>query len=274
MKILVTNDDGVNAEGLRVLVRELVKIAQVTVVAPDSERSAIGTAVTLLQPLRAKQVEPAAPGVPTWAIDGTPSDCVILGLGKLIPDKVDLVISGINPSTNLGEDVHISGTVGAALQGYFRGLPALAVSVAHPSRDKNLSSDSSLESQFGLETAARVAAMLAIKMDGDKSTKVFLNVNVPSKPLAGVLGAKITRLARASHINTVEEENRGQSKQYRLVRARVTNTGEGTDIRAVEQGYVSLTALYTSFLDKPPQRFLHKLCNELDNELAKSRISA
>lgn len=258
MKILVTNDDGIRAESLWILVRELVKNAQVTVVAPDGERSAIGTAVTLLHPLHVVEVPAPVKAVKAYAIDGSPSDCVILGLGKLIPDKVDMVVSGINPSTNLGEDVHISGTVGAALQGYFRGLPALAVSVAP--KDKT-----------GLETAARVAAMLALKMGGNNPQKVFLNVNVPDMALGELAGAKITRLARSSHINTVEEENHGHLKQYRLVRARLTNTGDGSDIQAIEQGYVSLTALYTSFLDKPPQRLLHKLCNELNHEIIKVR---
>ena len=261
MKILVTNDDGVRAESLWRLAGELVKIAQVTVIAPDRERSAIGTAVTLLKALHAVEIEPLLAGVKTYAIDGSPSDCVILGLGKLIPDKVDMVVSGINPNLNVGEDVHISGTVGAALQGYFRGLPALAVSAP-------------LDSRFGLESAARVAAMLAPIMAGNQPQKIFVNLNVPDLPLSEVAGVKITRLARSSHINTVEEENDGHIKQYRLVRSRLTDNGENTDIQAIESGYISLTALYTSFLDKPPQRFLHKLCGELDHELATNRKSA
>ncbi|MGD0795788.1 MAG: 5'/3'-nucleotidase SurE [Dehalococcoidales bacterium] len=260
MKILVTNDDGVHAEGLWALVSELAKSAQVTVVAPDGERSAIGTAVTLFQPLHAVETQSPVAAVRTWAVDGSPSDCVILGLGKLIQDKVDMVVSGINPNLNLGEDVHISGTVGAALQGYFRGLPALAIS-APP------------ESRTGLESAARVAALLAARMAGPTPHKIFLNVNVPDGPLSGVAGVKITRLARSSHINTVEEGDDGQRKQYRLVRARLTNTGDNTDIQAIEQGYISMTALYTSFLDKPPQRLLYRLCSELDHELIKNRKS-
>jgi 5'-nucleotidase len=260
MKILVNNDDGVRAEGLWTLVEELVKIAQVTVVAPDSERSAIGTAVTLFQPLHAKEAESLVTAAKAWAIDGSPSDCVILGLGKLIRDRVDMVVSGINPNLNLGEDVHISGTVGAALQGYFRGLPALAVSAPPDSR-------------IGLESAARVAAMLAEKMAGHTPQRVFLNVNVPDRPLSAVAGVKITRLARSSHINTVEEENQGHLKQYRLVRARRANTGDSTDIQAIEQGHISLTALYTSLLDKPPQRLLHRLCSELTHEIVRNRKS-
>lgn len=181
------------------------------------------------------------------------------------------MVSGINPSLNLGEDVYISGTVGAAMQGYFRGLPAIAVSVAHPSRDRSSAAGLHTASETGLETAARVVAALAPKIGGASPRKIFLNVNVPDRPLASLSGVRITRLALSSHINTVEEKDDGQRKQYRLVRARLTNTGDGTDIQAIEQGYVSITALYTSLLDKPPQRVLHRLCNELDHELTKSR---
>jgi 5'-nucleotidase len=260
VKILVTNDDGVRSDGLWTLVRELIKIAPVTVVAPDGERSGIGTAVTLFQPLHVVEAESLVAMVKAYAIDGSPADCVILGLGKLIEGKVDMVVSGINPNLNLGEDVHISGTVGAALQGYFRGLPALAVS-APP------------ESRQGLESAARVAVMLVARMAGGTPQKVFLNVNVPDMPLSAVAGVKITRLARSSHINTVEEETQGHLKQYRLVRARLANTGDSTDIQAIEEGNISITALYTSLLDKPPQRLLHRLCNELHHELERNRKS-
>jgi 5'-nucleotidase len=257
MKILITNDDGIKAEGLWALAAALKYIADITVVAPDSERSAIGTAVTLFAPLRVKQVEAPLAGVTALAVDGSPSDCVILALGKLIGDKVDMVVSGINPNLNLGEDVYISGTVGAAMQGYFRGLPALAVSAPPDSR-------------YGLDTGARVAAILARKMADSGPARIFLNVNVPDLPVKDIKGVKITRLARSSHINTVEEENHGRLKQYRLVRERIPAAGsEGTDIEAIVGGYVSITPLYTSLLDKPPQRLLKKLCHELEQEIKK-----
>jgi 5'-nucleotidase len=260
MKILVTNDDGVRSEALWMLVKELVKIGEVTLVAPDGERSAIGTAVTLFQPLHAAEAESPVAGVKAYAIDGSPSDCVILALGNLIKDKVDIVVSGINPNLNVGEDVYISGTVGAALQGYFRGLPALAVSAPPGSRQ-------------GTESAAQIAAMLAARMAGDTPQKVFINLNVPDRSLSEMAGLKITRLARSSHINTVEEGNDGGRKQYQLVRSRLTNTGDNTDIQAIEQGYASITALYASLLDKPPQRFLLRLCHEINHELEKNRKS-
>jgi 5'-nucleotidase len=254
MKILVTNDDGIQAEGLWTLVRELQKIASVTVVAPDGERSAIGTAVTLFQPLHAQEVCAPVEGVTAYAIDGSPSDCVILALGKLIGEKVDMVVSGINPGLNLGEDVYISGTVGAAMQGYFRGLPALAVSAQ----------------SVGMNTAAWTAARLVEKMAANDPTRIFLNMNAPDLPLKEIHGVRITRLARSSHINSVTEDNNDQHKQYRLVRERVTESGsDGTDIQAVDQGYISITPLYMNLLDKPPQRLLKKLCTELTHELKK-----
>lgn len=254
MKILVTNDDGILAESLWVLVQELQKIARVTVAAPDGERSAIGTAVSLFQPLHVEEVRPPVAGVTAYAVDGSPADCVILALGKLIEGNVDIVVSGINPNLNLGEDVHISGTVGGALQGYFRGLPALAISAPPDSRT-------------GLESAARVAARLAQKIAANP-TRIFLNINVPDRPRDEIRGVRITRLARSSHINTVAEDNHGPKKQYRLVRERLTEAGDdGTDIQAIEQGNISLTPLYTSLLDKPPQHLLKKLCADLLQEL-------
>lgn len=257
MKILVTNDDGIKAEGLWMLVGELQKIAPVTVVAPDGERSGIGTAVTLFEPLHVEEINAPLAGVPAYTIDGSPSDCIILALGKLVKDGVGIVVSGINPNLNLGEDVYISGTVGAAMQGYFRGLPALAISAPPGSR-------------VGLEASARVAAILVKKMMADQPARIFLNVNVPDLPFEKTRGVKITRLARASHINTVEENEAGTRKQYQLVRERLPEAGsDGTDIQAIMQGDISITPLYTSLLDKPPQRLLKKLQTDLLNELKK-----
>jgi 5'-nucleotidase len=257
MKILVTNDDGIKAEGLWALAGELRKIAEVIVVAPDGERSGIGTAVTLFQPLHAEEADSPVEGVTTYTIDGSPSDCVILALGKLVRDGVAMVVSGVNPNLNLGEDVYISGTVGAAMQGYFRGLPALAVSAP-------------LNSQVGLITGARVAAIMAQKLMSEHPTKIFLNVNVPDLPLKEVRGMKITRLARSSHINSVEENVEETQKQYQLVRERLPAAGsDGTDIQAIMQGNISITPLYASLLDKPPSRLLKKLQTDLLNELKK-----
>jgi len=256
MKILVTNDDGILSDGLWILVRELKNIARVTVVAPDREQSAIGTAVTLRQPLRIQKTKPLVPGVAAYSIDGTPSDSVILALGKLIKGKVDVVVSGINQGSNLGEDVHISGTVGAALQGYFRGFPAMAISAPR-------------ENTKCLDTAARVAAILATKIVATSlPTKILLNVNLPDLPPPEINGVKITRLARESHINTVEEGNQGRQKYYWLVRERINEaTDNSTDIWAVERGNISITPLYTNHSDMPPRHILDSLCSGLLQQL-------
>ncbi len=256
MKILVTNDDGIFADGLRALVEELRKIGRVTVVAPDREQSAVGTAVTLWQPLRTRKLAPMAPEVETYSVDGTPSDSVILGLAKLTENGIDMVISGINQGHNLGDDVHISGTVSAALQGYLHGYPSIAVSTAR-------------ENTRHLEAAAKVAAFVAQKIASDSlPSNIFLNVNLPNLPLTDIERAQITQLAAESHINTVEERHDDQGKYFQLVRQSLNKTaGENTDIRAMEQGNISITPLATSLACGPTSPALDDLCADLSRTL-------
>jgi len=243
MTILVTNDDGILAEGLWVLANELKKIAHVVVVAPDREQSAIGTAVTLRQPLRVRRVRPVVPEVDTYSVKGTPSDCVILALSTLIEDKIGMVISGINQGANLGDDVFISGTVAAALQGYFRGLHALAISVE------------AVSSHY-LDTAAGLATQLVKWLDSSAvANNVFLNVNLPDLPLAEIKGVKVTRLASQTHIDTAREGNDGKGKYYWLVRHRTDkSTDNQTDMWAIGQGYISITPLHADLFNRsvPP----------------------
>jgi len=252
MMILVTNDDGILADGLWVLAKELKNIAQVVVVAPDREQSAIGTAVTLRQPLRAHRIRPVVPEVDTYSIEGTPSDCVILALNKLVKNKIDMVISGINQGANLGDDVLISGTVGAALQGYLRGLPALAISIE------------AVDSHH-LDTAARLAALL-VKWLGSSAVpnNVFLNVNLPNLPLADIRGIKITRLASGFHTDTVEEGNDRKRQYYWLVRRKTDKVADNqTDVWAVEQGNISITPLHANLLNRLAPAIPGNLCSEL-----------
>ncbi|MFC2002215.1 5'/3'-nucleotidase SurE [Chloroflexota bacterium] len=256
VRILVTNDDGVLSEGLWTLVRELQNIARIIVVAPDREQSAVGTAVTLRQTLRVQKITPVVPEIETYSVEGTPSDSVILALGKLIKNKIDLVISGVNQGLNLGEDVHISGTVGAALQGYLHGFPSLAISAPYDN------------SQL-LNTAARVATLLAKRIVTDPPpTNIFLNVNLPDLPLAEIGEAKITRLASESHLNTVEEGDDGRRKYYWLVRQKAgQSTNSETDMWAIEQGNISITPLHNNHPDQPARLVLNKLCAGLLQEL-------
>ena len=256
MKILVTNDDGIFADGLRALVEELRKIGRVTVVAPDREQSAVGTAVTLWQPLRTRKLKPMAPEVETYSVEGTPSDSVILGLGKLAGNGIDMVISGINQGYNLGDDVHISGTVSAALQGYLHGYPSIAVSTAR-------------ENTRHLEAGAKVAAFLAQKISSDSlPSNLFLNVNLPDLPLDEIPGAQITRLARESHINTVEEGDDSRGQYFQLVRRRLNEIApQNTDIEVLDRHGISITPLATSLDCEPSSPALDNLCADLSRTL-------
>ena len=256
MKILVTNDDGIFTQGLWILVKELKSIAEVIVVAPDREQSAIGTAVTLCQPLRIQKMKPMVPNVETYSVEGTPADSVILALCKLVKNKIDLVVSGINQGLNLGDDVLISGTVGAALQGYLHGFPALAVSMG------------SVDSPY-LNNAAKLATLLAKKINANAlPTNIFLNVNLPNLPLAKIKGIRITRLASKSHTDTVEEGHDGKREYYWLVRQKVNkNTDEKTDIWAIEQDNISITPLHTNLLNKPSPDIGDSLFSGLFGEL-------
>ena len=256
MKILVTNDDGIFAQGLWILVKELKNIAQVVVVAPDREQSATGTAVTLCQPLRAQKVSPLVPEVEAYSVEGTPADSVILALGKLVKNKIDLVISGINQGPNLGDDVLISGTVGAALQGHLRGFPALAISV-------------STVDDLHLNDAAKLAALLAKKIDSSVlPANILLNVNLPELPLAKIKGIKITQTANRSHTDTVEERHDGIREYYWLVRQRINkDRNEKTDVWAIEQGNISITPLEANLSNKSLSPIMDSFCSELLQEL-------
>ncbi len=257
MRVLLTNDDGILGDGMWALARHLTGVAQIIVAAPDHEQSAIGTAVSLRQSLMVQKVKPLVKGVETYSVTGTPSDAVILALGNLVKGKVDLVISGINQGLNLGEDVYISGTVGAALQGYLRGFTALAVStpreICH------------------LDSTAAIAATIAEKVAREpRLTGTLLNVNLPDLPAPDIKGMKVTRLAAESHINTVEEDTRGWQKYYWLVRQQQSPArADGTDIGALDQGYISITPLRLDHSARPPTAALKRLCAEVACTLGK-----
>jgi 5'-nucleotidase len=255
MKILVTNDDGIFAPGLIALVRELKKIAEVVVVAPDRELSAMGTTVSLHQPVRARKAPPVADGVVSYAVEGTPADCVILALGKLVNDKIDMVFSGINRGANLGDDVLISGTVGAALEASLHGLPALAISAGWGER-------------FYFEDAAKFAALLAKRVkSGDIPAEICLNVNLPNMPREKITGVMTTCPARYSHTDVIEERYNNGRSYYWFVRKRVNKAvDDKTDTWAIEQGSISISPLLTSHANRPLADLPQDLGDELFNE--------
>jgi 5'-nucleotidase len=261
VKILVSNDDGVYADGIWILARQLSNIAEVVVVAPDREQSAVGTAVSLRKPLRVQKITPLHPGIEAFSVEGTPSDSVIVGLGKVVPEKVDLVISGINQGSNMGEDVLISGTVGAALAAYLRGFPALAVSI-----------DIARWKADYLEETARFTALLTKRIGSiTLPGRLFLNINMPDVPLAEVKGVKITGLAHRSHVNTVEEGHDGKRAYYTLMRQSVNHQADKrTDIWATGEGYISITPLHLFLNDRLPPSLLNKITSGLWEEFRAS----
>jgi len=239
MKILVTNDDGINAPGIQSLAEALRKVGEVAVVAPDRERSAVGHALTLHHPLRATQL-----GVDIFAVDGTPTDCVNLGIHNLLSFKPDIVVSGINRGANLGDDVTYSGTVAAAMEATLMGIPAFAVSLVAKGPGTYYN------------TAAEFAARLALQIhEKGLPNDTFLNVNVPDLPCDSILPSCITSQGRRRYEGTIvgKLDPRGQ-KYYWIGSAELSfHDLEGTDFHAVSRGHVSVTPLhldltnYTSF---------------------------
>lgn len=229
MKILVTNDDGIQAPGLWALAGQLAAVGEIAVFAPAREQSGVGTAISLHRSVGLSRVEPGLPGVPAFAVDGTPGDCVILGL-EVMKD-VGLVVSGINTGANMGCDVLLSGTVGAALQGYIHGIPSLAVSVQ-------------ARQDFHFDVAARVAGLLARKVYGNGTGAILLNVNVPNLPRHEIKGIELTRVGRGGFSTAITMGREGDWDTYRISIGKPWWSGDaGTDIHAVENARISITPL-------------------------------
>lgn len=228
MKILISNDDGYRSPGLHVLANELSRYGEVTVVAPDRDRSGASNSLTLDVPIRAEQLENGF-----IRVNGTPTDCVHLAITGLLDEEPDVVVAGINHGPNLGDDVLYSGTVAAATEGRFLGLPAIAVSIdSH--RPQNL------------ETAAMIAGRLVAGLsDTDLSGSIILNVNVPDLPMADIRGMHATRLGHRHKAEPVERilDPRGRPMYWVGSVGPEQDAGEGTDFHALRQGLVSVTPL-------------------------------
>jgi 5'-nucleotidase len=229
MRILVTNDDGVTSRGLHALADAMRTLGTVTVIAPERERGAIGHAVTLHKPLRLTRV-----AKDIHAVNGTPSDCVLLGVTQLMRTLPALVMSGINRGLNLGDDVTYSGTVSAALEGTLLGIPSIAVSLEG-------------EGTFRFETAAQYAACIAkAVLRHGLPPETLLNVNVPNRARGSIAGVKMTTLSRRQFVNPVIEkvDPRGR-KYYWIAGTRVSwDRGKDSDDQAIRQGLVSITPLH------------------------------
>jgi 5'-nucleotidase len=230
-RILVTNDDGVFSEGIKLLAEALMAVGEVVVVAPDREQSATGHSLTLHRPLRVQKLEENRYGV-----DGTPTDCVNLGVLHLLKDAPpDLVVSGINFGSNMGDDVTYSGTVSATFEGTLLGIPSVAFS-------------QEVAEGFSFAPGARYARRLIGELARRELPRdLLLNVNFPAGPIRG---ARFTRLGRRNYQQSVVEklDPRGR-KYYWIAGTPIWQPGEGTDFAAVSQGMVSVTPLHLDLTD-------------------------
>jgi 5'-nucleotidase len=239
-EILLTNDDGIQSPGILALAEALSAVGRITIVAPDRERSASSASLTLHLPLRYEEI---APG--WFSVEGTPSDCVLIGLHQILPTLPVLVISGINKGANLGHDIAYSGTVSAALEGSNQGIPSFAVSLA-------------AHEEFRFEEAAHFAATLAEKLISNPLPPgVILNVNVPGQTIRGV---RITHQARRNVRNIFVENMDPRGRRYFWLDEEMeteAHQGSGdSDYMAVNAGYVSITPLK---IDRTDYSFAKKI---------------
>lgn len=239
MVVLLSNDDGVNAFGLHALRKELSKIADVWVVAPDRQRSAASHSLTLHRPLKVTEIEEKV-----FAVDGTPTDAVILGINKLMPVKPDIVVSGINEGPNLGDDITYSGTVSAAMEGTILGVPSVATSLA--------------VADFKNYRAAAKAAVRIVEWvcKNGLPEGVLLNVNFPDvREYSDFKGVRWTRQGRRIYTDYIYELKDPRGNVYYWIGGfpvedhEDNDDGEETDIGAVKKGFISITPVKLDLTD-------------------------
>jgi 5'-nucleotidase len=251
MKILISNDDGILAQGIRTLANALADVGHsVMVVCPDRERSATGHGLTMHKPIRAERIESVFhASISAWSCSGTPADCVKLALGALVESLPDVVVSGINHGANLGTDVLYSGTVSAAMEGVIEGIPSLAVSLT----------------SFSHRTFEPAARFVAHLLDEDillaQPEPLLLNINVPALADDAIKGARVTRQGIRRYIDQFEQRIDPRGKTYYWLAGEVIHeveeplstqtptllkqalAGVPTDVQAIHDGYISITPL-------------------------------
>ena len=262
MKVLITNDDGIHAPGLWAAVEALRDAGEVYVVAPDRDQSGVGASLTLHAPIRARQVPPSAgigDGVMAYSVEGTPGDACVLALENLV-GPVDLVVSGINRGSNLGQDTLVSGTVGAALHAHMRGYATVAISVAAVNDTR-------------YDVACAFLRMLIRSLVGGAALPPSLiNVNIPNEPAHKIEGLAVTRLGLCSYTESVTEEEDGMRRYYWISRNTPVHqdTGEGSDIWALAHNLISVTPIHTGLTDEIQMPTLEDLFKGCASELLAS----
>jgi 5'-nucleotidase len=252
LKILISNDDGIHAEGIRVLAEWLARKQsnEVYVVAPERERSATGHSLTLHKPLRVEKVKPPGNVKGAWLTTGTPSDCVKLAVMEILPEKPDIVISGINHGSNLGSELLYSGTVAAAMEGAFLNIPSIAVSQLVDEKMIN-----------HYETAAElIQRLLDVFPRAHLSNRSLLNINVPNLPFNELRGAAITELGVRLYDDHFEKRTdpRGRIYYWLTGQALETEEAENSDVWAVINQMASITPISFNMTDfKTMEKLTH-----------------
>jgi len=234
MRILLTNDDGINAKGIYALAKELEKDHEVIIVAPDKERSACGHSITLTRPLIVKEIKLKGLKSKAFSVDGTPADCVKIAINKLTDGKIDMVVSGINRGFNLGTDVLYSGTVSAAIEATIYKIPAMAVSVEF---DRNTE-------EYNL--AAKYAGVILLKAIENKiNNDIVLNVNIPMMAENEIKGIKVCKIGSRLYNNKyVESIGENNETQYQIKGTAKDIHEEDSDTIYFKEGYVTITPLH------------------------------
>ena len=257
MKILISNDDGIAANGIRVLTQALSEEHEIYVVAPDRERSAAGHSLTLHTPLRVEELESISGAKKTWVTTGTPGDCVKIGINAILAkeERPDLVISGINHGPNLGADILYSGTVSCAMEGAMMGIPSIAVSLASLNCDYE-------DFEY---TGTFIKTMLK-KLDGFRfPPKTILNVNVPALETEDIAGIAITELGKRLFTDTYEKRIDPRGKVYYWMAGELTSEPQdaNTDIAAVQNNKISITPVTYEMTRREVMSDLNKImCKE------------
>jgi 5'-nucleotidase len=248
--ILVTNDDGISSAGIKVLAKALKPLGDVYVVAPESEQSAVAHALTLHRPLKSSKTAKQH-----YSINGTPTDCVIIGVNKLLPERPDIIVSGINHGGNLGDDVTYSGTVAAAMEGTLLGIPSIAVSLATDPRTNGNVNVKPSRFSVAAEIALRYAEIV-LKKGLPKDT--LLNINVPD--VSEPEGVKLTKQGKRIYDNSIQEVSDPRGKKHYWIGGGMPmwESGEETDVEAVISGFVSVTPVDLDMTNYKALQFIRK----------------
>lgn len=233
MNILVTNDDGIDAVGIKTLVDSLKAFGNIYVVAPDSEKSAVGHGITMHQPLRVKSVEGFSGDVKAWSVSGTPSDCVKIGVEHLLEVRPDILVSGINNGGNLGTDVLYSGTVSAAVEGALHRIPSMALSLA---------GSGPLKYDVASHYVPRLFEEI---LNHEELKKSLLNINIPSVELEDIKGIKITELGVQRYKNSFVKREDPMGRDYYWMSGvpEQLENREESDVIAIANKHISVTPL-------------------------------